>query len=194
MLFRSTSDAYAESWIQATGEPPYDVPTTLYWSNKASQQVARWSLDSGGVYQSGSFLSPDELYSDETSLNADLNADSIIGASFRAIESQGNATLLRRNDGKAYVDVGSERFVVTSPFNLGTEDPSGEWQMLAAETVDGKNQILWRNIPSGFLHLWTLNEAWDWKSSAGRIDPLSTEAHGLEISFQLNLQDQWFFS
>jgi hypothetical protein len=159
----------------------------LYWSNNASQQLARWSLDANGAYQSGSFLSTDQLFSEETNLNADLNADAIIGAAFSTIESQGNTSLLRRNDGMAFVQVGSERDRVISPFGLGTGDSTSTWQMLAAEIIGEKNQILWRNNPGDFLHLWTLNSFWTWQSSSGNIDPLSPEALGLETSFQLDL-------
>jgi phosphodiesterase/alkaline phosphatase D-like protein len=171
----------------ATSAAPSATGSTLYWSNSASQQLARWSLDASGAYQTGSFLSSDQLYSEETSLNADLNADSIIGPAFSPIESQGNTTLLRRNDGKAFVQVGGDRVAVASPFNLGTEDPSGEWLMLAAETVDGINQILWRNNVANYLHLWSLDAAWSWQSSSGSISPLSPAALGLEASFQVDL-------
>jgi phosphodiesterase/alkaline phosphatase D-like protein len=173
-------------WI-ATAVAPSTTGSTLYWSNSASQQLARWSLDASGAYQTGSFLSSDQLYSEETSLNADLNADSIIGPAFSPIESQGNITLLRRNDGKAFVQVGGDRVAVASPFNLGTEDSSGEWQMLAAETVDGKNQILWRNNIANYLHLWSLDAAWTWQSSSGSINPFSSAALGLETSFLVDL-------
>ncbi|MFN7900193.1 MAG: hypothetical protein ACK5N0_11125 [Synechococcaceae cyanobacterium] len=182
-----TGDSLAESFIRSMGYPPYDVPITLYWSNDATQQAARWSLDASGAYQSGSFLSNDQLYSEETSLNADLNGDAIIGAAFSTIESHGKTTLLRRNDGKAYVQVGSDRVAVVSPFNFGTEDPCGEWQMLAAESVGGQNQILWRNNPANFLHVWSLDASWNWQSSAGTINPLSAAALGLESNFQLDL-------
>jgi alkaline phosphatase D len=171
----------------ASAAVPSANGTTLFWSNSASQQFARWSLDSSGRYQSGSFLSSDQLYSEETSLNADLNTDAIIGAAFSSLDTRGNTSLLRRNDGKAYVQVGSERVEVSSPFNLGTEDLRGEWKMLAAETIDGKNQILWRNTIANFLHVWTLDASWTWQSSYGSINPLSPAALGLEASFQLDV-------
>ena len=59
-------------WI-ATAAVPTASGTSLYWTNSASQQQARWSLDASGSYQTGSFLSSDELYSEETAISADLN-------------------------------------------------------------------------------------------------------------------------
>ena len=59
--------------------------------------------------------------------------------------------------------------------------------MRAAETIGEKNQILWRNNPGNFLHVWSLDASWSWQSSAGNISPASPEALGLETSFQIDL-------
>lgn len=129
----------------ATAVAPSATCSPLYSNKSASQQIALSTLDVSGAYQAGSFLSSDLLYSDETSLNAGLNAASIVGLVFSPIDSQGDTTLLRRNDGKAFVKVGGDRVAVASPFILGTEDPSGEWQMLAPRYRRRQNQNLWRN-------------------------------------------------
>jgi hypothetical protein len=59
--------------------------------------------------------------------------------------------------------------------------------MLAAETVGGENQILWRNNPGNFLHVWTLDSSWNWQSSSGNFAPTSATALGLETNFQVDL-------
>jgi hypothetical protein len=132
-------------------------------------------------------LSASQLISEEVAFNADLNGDSIIGSGTTAIEIQGNASLLRQRDGMAAVQVGSTLTPVSSPFGLGIGDSSSEWQMLAAETIAGQNQILWRNNLGNFYHLWNLNSSWAWQSSYGSINPSSAAALGLESSFQVDL-------
>ena len=159
----------------------------LYWRNSGSSEVARWALNASGGYTSGQMLSGSALIAEEQALNADLNGDAIIGSPLTAIESQGNATLLRQNDGMAAVQVGSSLYTVTSPFGLGAGNASSEWQMLAAETVAGQNQILWRNNTANFLHVWTMNSSWSWQSSSGNFNPLLSEALGLESNFHLDL-------
>jgi hypothetical protein len=109
----------------------------------------------------------------------------MIGAAFTSLDFWGNASLLRRSDGQAFVETNGNRYRVRSPFNLGTEDPSGEWQMLAAETVGNQNQILWRNNPGNFLHVWNLDSSWNWQSSAGTIDPTSPQGSTLLAQFGL---------
>jgi 2',3'-cyclic-nucleotide 2'-phosphodiesterase/3'-nucleotidase/5'-nucleotidase len=183
---QASADNPGNGW-SATAALSTASGSTLYWKNEASGQLARWNLSASGTYQSGAFLSNDELYSEEASLNADLNGDAIIGAAYTAIESQGNATLLRRNDGQAFVEAGGSRYRVSSPFNLGVGDSSSTWQMQAAEQVDGQNQILWRNNAEKVLHLWNLDAGWNWQSSNGAINPLSPAALGLEASFQVDL-------
>jgi hypothetical protein len=158
----------------------------LYWRNSGSNQVARWSLNASGAYQTGSLLSNDQLYSEETSLHADIDGDSIIGSPLTTIENRGNASLLRRNDGLAVVEASSALFTVSSPFNLGTGSTSSEWQMLAAETVGGQNQILWRNNPGNFLHIWNLDASWNWTGSSGAFSPSSPEGSTLLAQFGLS--------
>ncbi|MFM1800201.1 MAG: hypothetical protein RLZZ117_2479 [Cyanobacteriota bacterium] len=41
------------------------------------------------------------------------------------------------------------------------------WEPLAAETFDGVNQMIWRNIPSNNLSLWTMDSNWSWSSTSG---------------------------
>ncbi|MFN9695579.1 MAG: hypothetical protein ACK550_17580, partial [Synechococcaceae cyanobacterium] len=159
----------------------------LYWRNSGSGDVVLWQLNSGGAYTSGQLLSSSQLINEEAALNTDLNGDAIIGAPLTAIESQGNATLLRQSDGMATVRVGSTLYPVSSPFGLGAGDASSTWQMLAAETVAEQNQILWRNNPGNFLHVWTMNSSWSWQSSSDNFAPSSAAALGLETNFQLDL-------
>jgi hypothetical protein len=157
----------------------------LYWRNSSSGQAARWNLNNAGTYQSGALLSAAQLIAEEVAINADLNGDSIIGQAPTTIENKGNATLLRQADGLAVVRVGSTVYPASSPFGLGTGDASSTWQMLAAETVGGQNQILWRNNPGNFLHLWNLDASWSWTGSSGAFSPSSPEGSTLLAQFGL---------
>jgi hypothetical protein len=159
----------------------------IYWRNSGSGETVRWDLNANGAYQAGTLLTASQLINDEVVIDADLNGDAIIGPSITTIENKGNATLLRNSDGMAAVRVGSELYTVASPFGLGTGDSSSTWQMLAAEIVGEQPQILWRNNPGNFLHVWNLDPAWNWQSSFGNVSPLSSAALGLETSFSLDL-------
>jgi hypothetical protein len=100
------------------------------------------------------------------------------------IENKGNATLLRRSDGLAFVAVGPIRQQVTAPWSVTAGASSETWQMLAAETINGINTILWRHNPSSSLHTWSVDTNWRWISSSGLIDPNSSEGFRLEAAFE----------
>jgi ELWxxDGT repeat protein len=176
------------NWVALAAAPiPSSTGFAFYWRNNSSGDTARWDLNASGAYQTGTLLTASQLINEEVAINADLSGDAIIGSAFTTLESKGGATLLRNSDGKAWVREGSDLYTVASPFGLGTGDSTSTWQMLAAETIGEKNQILWRNNPGNFLHVWSLDASWSWQSSAGSISPSSPEALGLETSFQIDL-------
>jgi hypothetical protein len=116
----------------------------------------------------------------------DANRDGIIGSPFTTIESQGNTKLLKRSDGRAFVEVGTARQEITSPWGSQAGDDSSEWQMIAADTISGVNQILWRNNTSSFLHIWNLDANWSLQSTSGSDGFNSARAWELETSFQMD--------
>ena len=123
----------------------------------------------------------------ESTFKVDANRDGITGTPFTTLESQGATKLLRRGDGKAFVEDGSaNRREVTSPWGTGVGNESSTWQMLAAETINGVNTILWRNNDSNFLHTWSLNANWGWQSSQGIVNPSGPAGWELERTFQVD--------
>ncbi|MFM7265819.1 MAG: choice-of-anchor Q domain-containing protein, partial [Cyanobium sp.] len=103
------------------------------------------------------------------------------------IETQGTASLIRHSNGNAFVQTGATIQAVSSPHGAAVGSASTTWQMLAAESVAGVNTILFRYNPTNKLHTWNLNANWAWQSASGLIEPNSTQAHGLESAFQLDL-------
>ncbi|WP_198285281.1 bluetail domain-containing putative surface protein, partial [Microcystis sp. T1-4] len=58
------------------------------------------------------------------------------------------------------------------------------WQILAAETVNGVNQVLLRNTTPNLLYIWNLDSNWNWQSSTGGWGLNSLEAFTQETNFQ----------
>ena len=117
----------------------------------------------------------------------DATRDGIIGSPFTTLEAQGNTKLLRQANGKAFVEYGTgTQQEITSPWNSTAGDDSSEWQMLAAETISGTNQILWRNNASSFLHIWNLDANWTLQSASGADGFNTPRAWELETSFQVD--------
>jgi len=108
------------------------------------------------------------------------------------LENLGNTILWHDATGQVFVEVGGQRLPVSSPWSVGVGDASTVWRMLAAETLDGVNTLLWRHNPTNALHLWTLDAHWSWQSSGGLILLGTAEAWDLENRFLLDLDDDGF--
>jgi hypothetical protein len=130
-----------------------------------------------------------DLFVERVSFTSDNGS---IDHSFSTIESKGNTSLLQRADNAPFVDIAGSRLAVSSPWGTPVGSTSSQWQMLAAETINGVNQILFRNNTGNFLHTWTLDSNWAWTNSFGAISPSSAQGWDLESSFQVDANNDGF--
>lgn len=159
---------------------------------KPTRQVQTWTLDGNWNFQSASSLinrSTPEGWALETTFQVDLTNDAIIGPPVIAIETAGNTSLLRTREGFSYVQQGTALTHVTSPWGAYPGDATSTWRMLAAETILGRNQILWLYAPTNHLHTWTLDSSWSWSSSSPLLDRNSPQVWGLELDFVMDLNN-----
>jgi hypothetical protein len=164
----------------------------ILWRYKPTRQVQTWTLDANWNFQSASSLitrNTPEGWALETAFQLDLTNDNLIGPPVTPIETQGNTSLLRTREGFAYVQQGTALTAVSSPWGSYPGDANSTWRMLAAETILGSNQILWVYNPTNQLHTWTLNSDWSWASSSPLLDRNSPQAWGLELGFQMDLNN-----
>jgi hypothetical protein len=158
--------------------------------NNTANFLHTWSLDANWNWQSSSSndgFNTSKAWELETSFQVEATKDGITGAPFTTIETQGNTKLLRRGDGKAFVENGTgTQKEITSPWNLTAGTNTTEWQMLAADTIGGVNKILLRNNTANFLHTWSLDANWNWQSSGGNDGFNTPKAWELETSFQVD--------
>jgi len=162
----------------------------ILWRNNTSNFLHLWSLDANWTWQSSSgvdaFNTP-RAWELETIFQVDATRDGITGAPPTTLESQGNTKLLKRGDGMAFVEFGAgTRQEINSPGGVNVGSDSSEWQMMAAETIAGTNQILWRNNTANVLHLWSLDANWTWQSSSGFDGFNTSRAWELETIFQVD--------
>nr|NCR11106.1 hypothetical protein [Microcystis aeruginosa LG13-11] len=84
------------------------------------------------------------------------------------IEAFGNTKLVKDATNKLYAQIGNNNPIAIK--NGGTQITTNiysGWQTLAAETVNGVNQVLWKYNDGNYLHLWSLDNNWNWQSSTG---------------------------
>ncbi|WP_080949718.1 pre-peptidase C-terminal domain-containing protein [Microcystis aeruginosa] len=160
----------------------------ILWKYNDGNYLHLWSLDSNWNWQSSSGwwgLNSTEAFTQETNFQQDFNGDGIIGSPYTTIEAFGNTKLVQDTTNKLYTQIGNNN--PTAIKNGGTQITTNiypGWQTLAAETVNGVNQILWKYNDSNHLHLWTLDSNWNWQSSTGWWGLNSPEAFTQETNFQ----------
>ncbi|AVQ71321.1 hemolysin [Microcystis sp. MC19] len=101
------------------------------------------------------------------------------------IEAFGNTKLVQDATNKLYAQIGNNNPIAikNGATHIATNTYPG-WQILAAETVNGINQVLLRNTSQNLLYIWNLDSNWNWQSSTGGWGLNSTQAFSQETNFQ----------
>ncbi|WP_159036940.1 DUF4347 domain-containing protein [Microcystis sp. MC19] len=160
----------------------------VLWKNTPQNLLYIWNLDSNWNWQSsqgGWGLNSPEAFTQETNFQQDFNSDGIIGSPYTPIEAFGNTKLVQDATNKLYAQIGNNNPITLKvrATQVTTNTYPG-WQILAAETVNGVNQVLWKNTPQNLLYIWNLDSNWNWQSSQGGWGLNSPEAFTQETNFQ----------
>ncbi|AVQ74258.1 hemolysin [Microcystis sp. MC19] len=101
------------------------------------------------------------------------------------MEAFGNTKLVQDTTNKLYAQIGNNNPIAikNGATHIATNTYPG-WQILAAETVNGINQVLLRNTSQNLLYIWNLDSNWNWQSSTGGWGLNSTPAFSQETNFQ----------
>ncbi|AVQ71486.1 hypothetical protein B5D77_09365 [Microcystis sp. MC19] len=101
------------------------------------------------------------------------------------IETFGNTKLVQDATNKLYTQIGNNNptAIKNGVTHVATNTYPG-WQILAAETVNGINQVLLRNTSQNLLYIWNLDNNWNWQSSQGGWNLNSTQAFNQETNFK----------
>ncbi|GCA96252.1 hypothetical protein MAE30S32_49040, partial [Microcystis aeruginosa 11-30S32] len=147
-----------------------------------------WNLDSNWNWQSsqgGWGLNSTPAFSQETNFQQDFNGDGFIGQPFTPIEAFGNTKLVKDTTNKLYTQIGNNNpIAIKNGATQITTNTYPGWQILAAETVNGINQVLLKNTTQNLLYIWNLDSNWNWQSSQGGWGLNSTPAFSQETNFQ----------
>jgi hypothetical protein len=162
----------------------------VLWKNTAGNYLHIWRLDNNWnwVSSEGQFaLNSAAAFTQETNFGIDTNGDGIIGSPYTTVESSGNTKLVKDTANKFFAQVGEG--IPTAINNGGVQifqNIYAGWQTLAAETVNGVNQVLWKNVSGNFLHIWRLDNNWNWVSSEGQFGFNSADAFTQETNFGID--------
>ncbi|MEM6255385.1 MAG: DUF4347 domain-containing protein, partial [Cyanobacteria bacterium P01_D01_bin.156] len=170
---------------QAIAADTIEGVNQLLWKNETSQQVAIWRLNDNWEFESGDALDLDskQVFELETDFGVDLNDDSQLGVgSPREIETEGTVDLLVDVFNTLLVDEGGDPQPIMNQGNPVVADQYPGWQAIAADTIEGANQLLWKNETSQQVALWRLNDNWEFESGDA-LDLDSKQVFELETDF-----------
>jgi hypothetical protein len=183
-------DIYGSGW-QTIAAETVNGDNQVLWKNVSGNYLHIWHLDNNWnlVSSEGNWgLNSAEALTQETNFGIDTNGDGVIGNPYTAIESAGNTKLVKDATNKYFAQVGTNTPIAIK--NGGQQiyqDIYGSgWQTIAAETVNGDNQVLWKNVSGNYLHIWHLDSNWNWVSSEGNWGLNSAEALTQETNFAID--------
>jgi endoglucanase len=166
-------------WQTLAAETVNGVNQVL-WASPGTNTMHVWVMNSDWTRTStqniGS-LTSGAAYTQETIFGVDANGDGAIGIPPTAvIEAVGNTQLFKDGANKYFAQVGSNTPVAIK--NGTTHIYQGiysGWQTLAAETVNGVNQVLWASPGTNTMHVWVMNSDWT-RTSTQNIGSLTSGA------------------
>jgi hypothetical protein len=183
-------DIYGSGW-QTIAAETVNGDNQVLWKNISGNYLHIWNLDSNWnwVSSEGQYaLNSADAFTQETKFGIDANGDGAIGSGYTAIESAGNTKFVKDATNKYFTQIGTNTPIAIK--NGGQQiyqDIYGSgWQTIAAETVNGVNQVLWKNISGNFLHIWNLDSNWNWVSSEGQYALNSADAFTQETKFGID--------
>jgi hypothetical protein len=109
----------------------------------------------------------------------------IVNDDSQVLESYGATSLIRDRNTRLYAQVGNN-----SPIGMRlrarqlSQGAFPGWEPLAAETIGGSNQMIWKNVSGNYLSLWTMDSSWGWISTTGEWGLTSAGALLQENNFQ----------
>jgi hypothetical protein len=185
---------YGNDWQVLAAETINGI-NQLLWKNTSANKLHVWSLNSNWIWQSSAgWDDPASAIGQqlEASFAIDLDGNGTVASPETKLESAGLISLIQKGSNAAYsiqaTAAGSSPVAV---YKDGVQVYAGiygsDWQPLAAETVNGTNQLLWKNTSANRLHVWSLDSNWKWTSSTGWDDPASSIGQQLEATFGIDL-------
>ena len=70
---------------------------------------------------------------------------------------------------------------------------SKEFELIAAETIDGINQVIDHNDKSGEVYVWQTDRNWDFVKDLNSSRPGEASFFKIEEDFQLDINNDGFF-
>jgi uncharacterized repeat protein (TIGR01451 family) len=160
----------------------------VLWKNVTMNQLGIWKTDTNWNWLSSDVwdLNSPQTLSQEALFEVDANGDGVISG-FVPIESVGNTTFVKDFANQLFAQVGTTTPISLQAFGQPISQSSFPgWEALAVETINGENQVLWKNIADQSLYIWKTDSNWNWLSSEAKGALSSSQALDQETIFGID--------
>ena len=178
-----------QGWTAVAADVIESVNTLVFQQN-GTGVLHFWRLSDSWVQQeSYGWQQPGsaEAYASEVAFGMDFDADGFLGGPPLAVESAGSITLGRNAAGEYFAGSGgSWTPIIYEGFPLSDATFPGFLTPVAAERVDGTNQVLFRN-PGGPLITFSFNDSWAYTATNDWANPGTADYYALETGFGIDV-------
>jgi YVTN family beta-propeller protein len=178
-----------QGWTAVAADVIEGVNTLVFQQN-GTGVLHFWRLSDSWVQQeSYGWQQPGsaEAYASEVAFGMDFDADGFLGGPPLAVESAGSTTLGRNAAGEYFAGSGgSWTPIIYEGFPLSDATFPGFLTPVAAERVDGTNQVLFRN-PGGPLITFSFNDSWAYTATNDWANPGTADYYALETGFGIDV-------
>jgi hypothetical protein len=184
-----TSDQFA-GWQILAAEKVGAVGEWVLWKQLSNGYLHTWKVDANWNY-----VASKAIVSPTSAAGLALQQQFMVDATGKpinysqAIDPNGSVQLLRDpSSNLVAVKVGESIIPIKYQSKQVKSNQFDDRQILAAETLGGKNQILWRIVSTGEIRTWTLDASWAFVSSDNNIaSPTSPEGIAMLGLFQATI-------
>jgi uncharacterized repeat protein (TIGR01451 family) len=160
----------------------------VLWKNITANTIGLWKTDASWNWLSSDVwdLNSPQTLSQEALFEVDANGDGVI-SSFVPIESVGNTAFVKDLANQLFAQVRTTTPISLQAFGQPISESSFPgWEALAVETINGENQVLWKNIADQSLYIWKTDSNWNWLSSEAKGALSSSQALDQETIFGID--------
>jgi hypothetical protein len=170
----------------------FNPPASVKVEFSADLSVGIYYLSVDGVGSGNPMIAPPNGYTDYGSLGHYMITGNIQSQTtpqvFETIDPNGSVKLIRDSVTKrvSVIESGVTRPVTQNGVQIISDQFAG-WQILAAEKVGAVGEwILWKQLSTGNLHTWQVDNNWNYVASKATVKPSSAAGLNLQQQFQVD--------
>ena len=165
--------------------------------NDKTNDVYIWEMNDDWEFENSSLKTTNgsfNFFQTEQAFGLDLNTDGITGLVLNDLEVSGSTSLTTDEFGAYYAQ--DKNGGINDIRRNGNHVKSSwwkDWGLLAAENIDGTNQVIVQNDKTNDVYIWEMNDDWVFANSSLKTSDGTSEYFQVEQAFGLDLNNDGIY-